>query len=115
MLFRSSGTPSFNLKKLFEKTAEQRDPEYVQLQLPVANRPRTGLNLESHERFTASSVTVSESKKKTLFGFHGGQAAVEGDMCMSILKLKNSEVKWKFVKPSEGCSTSLGKIRKSPN
>lgn len=60
VLFRSSGTPSFNLKKLFEKTAEQRDPEYVQLQLPVANRPRTDLNLESYERFTASSVTVSE-------------------------------------------------------
>lgn len=37
------------------------------------------------------------------------------ETCMSILKLKNSEVKWKFVKPSEGCSTSLRKILKSPN
>ena len=37
------------------------------------------------------------------------------ETCMSILKLKNSEVKWKFVKHSEGCSTSLGKIVKNFN
>lgn len=103
------------MKKLFEKTAEQRDPEYVQLQLPVANRPRTDLNLESHERFTASSVTVSEyERKKHYLGFMAGRLQSR-ETYMSILKLKNSEVKWKFVKPSEGCSTSLRKILKSPN